>query len=68
MSSLNSVERTTMIELFSTFFDRLTSTHPQREMMLKSLYHFKSHLYSNDSMAAHLEELAQAVADTRYLT
>ncbi|KAM3131881.1 hypothetical protein pb186bvf_016002 [Paramecium bursaria] len=51
MSQLSSVERTTMIELFSTFFDRLSSNHPQREQMLKSLYQFKALLYTNDSAA-----------------
>ncbi|CAD8213112.1 unnamed protein product [Paramecium octaurelia] len=49
MSQLSSVERTTMIELFSTFFDRLSSHNPQREQMLKSLYQFKALLYANDA-------------------
>ncbi|CAD8123624.1 unnamed protein product [Paramecium sonneborni] len=35
MSQLSSVERTTRIESFSTFFDRLSSHNPQREQMLK---------------------------------
>lgn len=37
-----------MIELFSTFFDRLSSHNPQRESMLKQLYQFKALLYAND--------------------
>ncbi|CAK92097.1 unnamed protein product (macronuclear) [Paramecium tetraurelia] len=48
MIQLSSVERTTMIELFSTFFDRLSSHNSQREQMLKSLYQFKALLYAND--------------------
>ncbi|CAD8205914.1 unnamed protein product [Paramecium pentaurelia] len=37
-----------MIELFSTFFDRLSSHNLQCEQMLKSLDQFKALLYAND--------------------
>lgn len=46
---MTSVERPTLIELFSTFFDRMSSNHPHRDVMIKELYYFKSHLYSNDN-------------------
>lgn len=41
----------TLIELFSTFFDRMCSNHPQRDTMIRELFQFKSYLYGNDSPA-----------------
>jgi hypothetical protein len=42
-------DRTNIIEVFSTFFDRMSSTHPNRDWMIKELYYFKDLVYNNDS-------------------
>eukprot|EP01017_Pseudomicrothorax_dubius_P030670 TRINITY_DN3847_c0_g2_i1.p1 TRINITY_DN3847_c0_g2~~TRINITY_DN3847_c0_g2_i1.p1 ORF type:complete len:814 (-),score=173.82 TRINITY_DN3847_c0_g2_i1:143-2584(-) len=46
-NSYTNVETTVIIELFSTFFEKLTWSHPQRESLLKTLQTFKYTLYNN---------------------
>jgi hypothetical protein len=41
-----SVETTVIVELFSTFFDKLTANHPEKSMLNNSLSDFKNFLYS----------------------
>jgi hypothetical protein len=41
------VEITVLVELFSTFFEKITLTHPDKDSLMKHLSKFKSFLYSN---------------------
>jgi len=41
------VETTVFIELFSTFFEKITLNHPEKENLMKHLSKFKSFLYTN---------------------
>ena len=42
-----SVEITVLVELFSTFFDKITLSHPEKDFLMKELSNFKNFLYSN---------------------
>lgn len=41
------VEITVLVELFSTFFDKITVSHPERDTMIKDLSQFKESLYQH---------------------
>jgi len=41
------VEITVLVELFSTFFEKITTAHPEKEVLMKNLGKFKSFLYGN---------------------
>lgn len=47
MSNQQQVEITVLVELFSTFFDKITFSHPERDIMMKDLSQFKEVLYQN---------------------
>ncbi|KAL4508177.1 hypothetical protein ABPG72_021550 [Tetrahymena utriculariae] len=42
-----SVEITVLVELFSTFFEKITFVHPDKEILIKNLSKFKNFLYGN---------------------
>ena len=49
MNVNNSVEITVLVELFSTFFEKSTSSHSQKDILLKYLNQFKNFLYKNSN-------------------
>lgn len=42
-----SVEITVLVELFSTFFEKITFSHPEKDVLMKNLAKFKAFLYGN---------------------
>lgn len=52
------VETTVLIELFSTFYEKIILNHPQKDFLMKELSKFKSYLYLNqDNMDSCFEFL-----------
>lgn len=45
----NSIEVTVLVELFSTFFEKITLQHPEKEILMKDLSKFKSSIYQNQN-------------------
>ncbi|KRX01644.1 hypothetical protein PPERSA_03728 [Pseudocohnilembus persalinus] len=43
------VETTAIVELFSTFFDKITSQHPEKDEMMKDLQQLKGQIYQNQN-------------------
>lgn len=41
------VEVTALVELFSTFFEKIAFTHSEKDIMMKNLAKFKTFLYGN---------------------
>ena len=42
-----SVETTVLVELFSTFFEKITLAHPEKDFLMKELAKFKNFIYTN---------------------
>ena len=40
-----SVETTILVELFSTFYEKITMNHPDKDQLMKDLLNFKGFLY-----------------------